>query len=904
MRFLTGKIERTLDIPTGLGKTAVMAIWLVALAWHARNGNGVSFPRRLVYVVNRRTVVDQATAEAEKLRKALIEDVQLQDVKKLLCSLAAYTDDDPVVVSTLRGQFADKGEWRTDPARPAIVVGTVDMIGSRLLFSGYGRGFKSKPLHAGFLGQDVLIVHDEAHLESAFQSLLESIEMEQKSCQEKRPQSDQRAIRVMALTATTRSVGDPASDDASDATLFGKEDENHPEAGKRLRAKKWLAFHPVEDEKKLPAQIVELAEKLKDSGQAVLIFIRALEHVEHAVRELRKKRLQVQTLTGTLRGWERDQLVKEDEIFARFLPSAETPSAPKTVYLVCTSAGEVGVNISADHMVCDLTPFDSMAQRLGRVNRFGRGEAQIEVVYASGSKKPESGSEALTAQGDSDATLDFTETPDSDEIKASEVHGKKRKDGSPYDIACHKTLEVLHKLNPAGTDSEGRKRHDASPAALRTLPQDERLAAFTPAPIVLPVTDILLDAWALTTIRGRLPGRPPVAGWLHGIQGWEPPETHVAWREEVDLITGSLLERYAPADLLDDYPLKPHELLRDRTGRIFKHLRSIAERNPDLPVWIVEADDNVQALKLAELMERNERQLAECIVILPPKAGGLRNGLLDGGATFDSETRYDVADEWGHENGRYRRRRMWDDESAPAGMRLVLRIDIAPDKEDEDEAPQDRYWSWYVLPRAADDDGSRSARQAQTLGVHLQWVESRAATLVKRLGLEDKIARAVVLAARWHDLGKKRRVWQRSIGNRGNVILAKSGPSMKPVDITKYRHEFGSLLDVRDDPEFQGLDPEMQELVLHLIAAHHGRARPHFPEDEAFDPERPTKETQEMARIVPQRFARLQRQYGRWGLAWLESLVRAADAMASQAIPAAVSTASDQDVNATAEEKV
>jgi CRISPR-associated endonuclease/helicase Cas3 len=73
----------------------------------------------------------------------------------------------------------------------------------------------------------------------------------------------------------------------------------------------------------------------------------------------------------------------------------------------------------------------------------------------------------------------------------------------------------------------------------------------------------------------------------------------------------------------------------------------------------------------------------------------------------------------------------------------------------------------------------------------------------------------------------------------------------------------------------------MQELVLHLIAAHHGRARPHFPPDEAFDPERPQQIADEMAAKVPQRFARLQRKYGRWGLAYLESLLRAADWAAS-----------------------
>ena len=70
-------------------------------------------------------------------------------------------------------------------------------------------------------------------------------------------------------------------------------------------------------------------------------------------------------------------------------------------------------------------------------------------------------------------------------------------------------------------------------------------------------------------------------------------------------------------------------------------------------------------------------------------------------------------------------------------------------------------------------------------------------------------------------------------------------------------------------------------MVLHLIAAHHGRARPHFPADEAFDPDQPSALTDSVAREVPRRFARLQRKYGRWGLAYLESLLRAADWAAS-----------------------
>ena len=81
--------------------------------------------------------------------------------------------------------------------------------------------------------------------------------------------------------------------------------------------------------------------------------------------------------------------------------------------------------------------------------------------------------------------------------------------------------------------------------------------------------------------------------------------------------------------------------------------------------------------------------------------------------------------------------------------------------------------------------------------------------------------------------------------------------------------------------EFMALSYEMQELMLHLIAAHHGRARPHFPVEEAFDPERSDQLAADLSIEIPRRFARLQRKYGRWGLAYLESLVRAADYAAS-----------------------
>src|SRR3990170_5557077 len=159
--FVRGCIPRSLDIPTGLGKTAVMALWLVARA------HGAPLPRRLVYVVDRRAVVDQATEAATELRGFVDRNPEVKERLGL--------KDRSLPISTLRGQYVDNKEWLQNPASLAIIVGTVDMIGSRLLFEGYGVSRKMRPYHAGLLGADSLVVLDEAHLVPPFERLLETV---------------------------------------------------------------------------------------------------------------------------------------------------------------------------------------------------------------------------------------------------------------------------------------------------------------------------------------------------------------------------------------------------------------------------------------------------------------------------------------------------------------------------------------------------------------------------------------------------------------------------------------------------------------------------------------------------------------------------------------------------------
>jgi len=552
----------------------------------------------------------------------------------------------------------------------------------------------------------------------------------------------------------------------------------------------------------------------------------------------------VQTLTGTMRGWERDRMADPrrsdaSPVFARFLkpPRKDAPEEEQwriepigsAVYLICTSAGEVGVNLSADHMACDLSTFESMTQRFGRVNRFGnRKDTRIDVVYP--------------------ATFD---------------------DKHPLTPARRATKELLERLNC-----------DASPLTLSNLDAKQRQGAFAPKPMILPATETLFDAWALTSIRGKMPGRPEVADYLHGIAEWEPPRTRVAWREEVNLVVGDRLERYEPIDLLDEYALLPRELLSDASERVLRELDAMRDRllGAVYPVWLVNDSGEVEVLTLEKLLSVDKKQATARIkdrtLLLPPSAGGLSSsGILDGA----SPHAYDVADKSnGDDDDRIRV--LSDDagyDTKTKGMRRVLSVEL--DLGGEGDEP--RAWDWF---KRRPLEGGRTAQRPVRWDVHVKDVVDHCDFILGRLKLPTDIKQAIHIAARLHDHGKRREQFQFGLGNRNypERVLAKSGGAAVRFPET-YRHEFGSIIDAAEEAEFQALTTELQDLVLHLIAAHHGRARPHFPLDEAYDPDHRPIISDAVATEVPRRFARLQRRYGRWGLAYLESLLRAADWAAS-----------------------
>jgi CRISPR-associated endonuclease/helicase Cas3 len=170
-------------------------------------------------------------------------------------------------------------------------------------------------------------------------------------------------------------------------------------------------------------------------------------------------------------------------------------------------------------------------------------------------------------------------------------------------------------------------------------------------------------------------------------------------------------------------------------------------------------------------------------------------------------------------------------------------------------------------------------------------------------GLPAELIAALKLAARLHDIGKadpRFQLWlhkaDRMAMLSANKLLAKSARSADWNEVRQYRelagypagtrHECYSVAMARNNRILDGTD---SNLVLYLIGVHHGRGRPYMPAID--DPGTTIKyelegrqfnfsgqhHLEQIDSDWPDRFWQFCRQYGYWGIAYLETLIRLAD---------------------------
>ena len=888
-----GSVPPAVDIPTGLGKTAVMACWLLARA------NGAPLPRRLIYVVDRRVVVDQATKIAEDIRD------RLDDLPEVREKLGLGSRRLPI--STLRGQCLDNRDWLEDPVATAIVVGTVDMIGSRLLFSGYGMSRKMRPNAAGLLGCDSLVVLDEAHLSHPFGRLLAAIEgqgriggtratgnsIEECADAVAGPGAPP-PFHVLPLSATHRTLEKGAP------FQLDEEDRSDPTVDRRLNAHKTLRVRDMAKGTNLEDALAEAAWSLyseeADSAHdpvRLLVYCNSRDVAEKVAGKLKAKLKEeasdAETIlfTGARRVRERQKAATELQECGLVGADGTAPTSP--VILVATSAGEVGVDLDADHMVCDLVPWERMVQRLGRVNRRGTKAAKVHVI--DGGEKPnESASTRLRS--------------------------------------VRQLVSMLPQVNGGG--------HQAGPGALAELSQlpdwDGRLEeASTPAPLYPALTRRVVEAWSLTSLAEHT-GRPVVGPWL---RGWvdEDPQTSVAWRRFLPLrfqpSTPDGNVRHGEVEtFFEEAPLLAGELLETETWRVAEWLKkrvrkvlrliaktqtnadpatSTAQSEPEasedgsnpLPL----GENSIVALVLDSAgkfeMSLSLRRIAEDPaklvnqylagrrLVVDARLGGIQvDGLLDAAfdtpsTTADDRVDTNADDDWGSRTVRVRLvsdASRGNDSTDESTWREVLALPYQVSEQGEEN-------TWLVVEKpvkgATSEDSRAVSSSPQELGEHQSMVVEEVARIADGLSLDRDDRAMLIAAAAFHDAGKAALRWQRAFNAlpEGGPYAKTSGPLNLGI-LNGYRHEFQSVL-IADDKGLNGIDRSSLrfDLALHLIAAHHGNARPAIG-IEGCD-RLPPSAAARRAREIAERFARLQRKLGPWGLAWWESLLRAADRRAS-----------------------
>ena len=867
--FCKGDLPSALDLPTGLGKTSVMAIWLLARA-HAEEAVRKKIPRRLVYVVDRRAVVDQATAEAEKIRE------NLQRAPSLKSSLR-LEGKSGLPISTLRGQYVDNRDWLADPAAPAIIVGTVDMVGSRLLFSGYGVSSKMRPYHAGFLGADALVVLDEAHLVPPFEALIKTIATGKFSPRAAETQKMIPRFHRMSLSATGRASEETGGEEIFRLKLEDYDDET---VKARLGASKRLIVETVTDSKALVGELAKRAWRLGTEPHPgrVLVYCDSRQNaldVKKAIEGLAKKTgIESELLVGARRAYEREKLFKwlQDHGFVRkpedSVENNETESTAPT-FLIATSAGEVGVDLDADHMVCDLVEWERMVQRFGRANRRGRKQSVIEVVAAPPKIKRKGEEEWEKRFARLRAPLDML---DRDASPGAIVGLKER---------AQKDLELGAKITAASTSPPLR------PALNRAL----------------------IDAWSMTSLEEHT-GRPDIQPWL---RGWvvDEPQAQIVWRKHLPARIGgtALTTKKDINGYFEAAPPHISEVLETETSlacgwliaRAQTIVKAIEQKITGNPIpseksavaMVLDRKDELVRNPLtceefvslgmkenARSKEEFERALAGSTLVVLSDLGGLdRDGMLDedrNGAprTIDDGLQWLPAGENGGPSARFRARVDVSQREIDENWRGVYALPMKVSDNGKVE-------EWLIVEQwrgdAQEEDGRAIGHANQTLKDHRKTAEDVARRIAIEFGLEPSYASALAIAALLHDEGKASWRWQRAFNAPRKAVYAKTKGPLNTKLLDGYRHEFTSLWTVRQDPTFLQLDSELQDLVLHLVAAHHGFARPVISTRNCEEEGR-----EGMAREAAFRFARQQRRWGPWGLAWWEALLRAADQQASR----------------------
>ena len=900
-----------IDLPTASGKTACIDIAVFHLAWCASQGRSWQAPRRIVFVVDRRIIVDSAFERAEKIKMTLeqSDEPQVRAVSEVLRALGgeqSLESQKPLVCQKLRGGMPKERGFAIDPAQPMVITSTVDQVGSRLLFRGYGLRSYAQPVHTGLLGHDTMILLDEAHLAEPFVQTVTAVRREQERAEA--PLTPLQPVRLVRLSATASVSGERFKLD--------QDDYASPKLYKRLTTLKPARLvetsgSPIERLRVLHKEAIAVYRELDQLAPAIAVIVNRVKTArELASRLLHEagREFDVKLVTGRCRPIDRDRL--SVWLIDRVGAGRQATPNDRGLVVVATQALEVGADLDFQGLITECAPLPALRQRFGRLDRLGVfGRARAAIVGGG-----EEGEDPVYGHAPVHTWNWLNE--------------RAQRSGGVVDFSFAGMEEALK-----GTDTGPLSPHPRQALQL-TASHVDLLCQTSPSPM----------------------HDPDVSALLHGFQS-QQPEIQVVWRANlpgVKRVAGSWSVDADSADLVSEILsiLPPSSLealslpkraLRDwLTGESFSSdLSDIEGASPDEEdtalrgsagtpgVWRRSRDGwkfaNVAALRPGDT------------IVLPDVYGGCDE------FGFAPSSRVPVADLSQDARAILEREKIilitphtlqqllglereeeieavWSslcaahEAEAPAPAELwKLLIETLDGTNIDGFSPPDeclvtKQGALHALvlrgdkpgfDDISDEDLSSSRTVPVPLESHNAGVGQRARELAQKVGLAEQVE-TLGCAGDTHDLGKADPRFQRLLRAGDDetlpgVILGKGlrrvcSAREEPAE----RHEAYSVAVLRAYPKLLATVPD-PELALYLVGVHHGRGRALMPfvQDDGTCFIAPVggqslqfngvPELGKLGSGWPQLFWTLNKRYGPWGLAYLEALLRLADCLQSGA---------------------
>ena len=922
-----------LNLPTSAGKTAALDAAVFHLALRADEPQRAAL--RICLVVDRRLVVDDAHARAEKLATALSHPGRVRNtehrrvVTEVAERLASFAENPsrPLVVQRLRGGAPLETEWARTPTQPVILCSTVDQIGSRLLFRGYGVSARMRPIHAGLLGCNTLVLVDEAHLSQPFLQTLAGV------------QAMGRAPIKLALLSATPGRG------SGRQLRLSEKDRDNAVLSRRLTAEKPATLVKAPPKTAPPVVFRERATAMMSrlitegvKAAAVAVIVNRVQLARDVFDQLNASEYDAILLIGRCRSVVRDRLVADR--LAPFRTGSENRASATPLFIVATQCLEVGVDVDLDGLVTQAAPLDALRQRFGRLNRDGR---------------------------DIPARADVVALPqDLARAKPDPVYG-------------HCMRETWAALNEVAKESVVDFRIESFDSLTGSLDTDPLTSPRTDAPVLMPA---YIDLWASTSPVPR--ADPDIGLFLHGKEP-KSADVSIVWRADIN---AQDIRNHGEA-LARLMALVPPRSTESVAVPIWA-ARAFLDRAPvdydsiaDVPDGLTEVAsartiDRCTAFRWAGVDDPHTGPVRGVdirpgdVLVVPAERGGcdefgwnpthrsMVRDVADPAARTYARSRYavrvsrDIVDtdaDW----GRITAALSGDDHGADIQDLVDRVITAMPDDTamiDGNDSTKTRRQIRPLLrdlreaggrlqlyrydqrlssgggailvatkglarlsdgtrqdstPSTEDDAQSHSADGYVSLDRHSNDVEAIARGTASALGLTS-LAEDVGLAAYLHDAGKADRRFQIMLagGDEWNMpeteAMAKSargspGAWSRAGLPDGWRHEAQSVRMACEHPRFD--DAHDPELVLWLIGTHHGLGRPFFAfvEDDpephllpcldvtSWHPNLPGPQMltfSHLGKSWTDLFESLKRRYGPWGLAHLEAIVRLADHRASE----------------------